>query len=205
MGNLMLEYHRGKIMEKMTKEEWHRRKARYAEYQKEVYSGYPEAEQFKKRKIKCLKVVILLGLFIVLANYAYGVITMEITGFMIVGGFLLALVGYSIPFIFFMASMSANWKISLILYLQAFRQFGSLMESVSQSPQIHSAGSFFSYHALMFQQMPFLTLLALLSWVHACLVLAAAIWLTVPSRNRELAEQTVVLEEQIKNFKPTDF
>ena len=191
-------------MEKVTNEQWKQRKEQYEAYRKEVYGEYPEVEKFVRTKKRGLKFLLLMGLAMTLINAVFAIQMSGMTGMTIVAGGVAALIGFGPAFIFLVASMSSRWRISLVLYLLGFMKLMSLIEEVAKHPEIDSLGMLFKVYGSAFQQMPVMTLIGILSWIYAVLIILMAAWLTLSGRNRELAEQSELLDEKIKNFQPIE-
>ncbi len=161
----------------------------------ELYREHPEAEAFLQSKSRVLKFLLLYCLLLSLGKAV--LVGMN-------GGFVVALavgflVGFGTNAIFLAAGMGPKWKLAFVLYGWAlynlYRSVDSLAgQGIGSVPELAAA------YGTLFATVPAVVVLDLLSWVFLVLVLLTAAWLTLPPRNRRLAEECEALEEQWKAY-----
>lgn len=185
---------------KMTKEQQEQMKAQYKEYEEMIYAGHPEVRKFVKMKKRWLGFLILFGLALAILNNVLTTLIAGSAGMAIVYTIATAVAGFGVTLIFLLASMSPNWRFAFFLFLAGAGRFMSLYESVTKYYGIHSPGEIIEMYAAAFAQLPFLTILEILSWVYGLLLILTAIALAVPGRCRALAIQSEELEGKLKNY-----
>lgn len=164
----------------------------------ELYRDHPEAERFMQRKTRRLK-FLLLYCFVVTLGRA---VLMGMSGE--TGPVLLTaavVMGFGMNAIFLAAGMGFQWKLAFLLYGWAlyglWRLFGLAIH-----PEMGLRALVWVFIVLVtsFDAAPMVAFLYLLTAVFYFLVLAAAMWLTLPPKNRRLAEECEALEEQWKAY-----
>lgn len=175
-------------------------RTQYKEYEETIYAGHPEVKQFVKLKKRWLGFLILLGLALSILNNVLTTLMAGRAGMAVVYTIAAAVAGFGVTLIFLLASMSPNWRFAFFLFLAGAGRFMSLYENVARYYGIHSPGEIIEVYAAAFAQLPFLTILEILSWVYGLLLILTAIALAVPDRSRELAVQSEELEGKIKNY-----
>lgn len=188
-------------MQKPTKEQYAQTKAQYKEYEETVYAGHPEVKKFVKLKRRWIGFLILFGLAISILNAVLATLMSGRAGMVVAYSVVAAVAGFGVTLIFLVVSMGPNWRFAFFLMLSGFGRIMSMYESVTRAYEIHSPGEVIAVYASAFGQMPFLTILEILSWLYGLLLILTAAFLTIPNRSRELAAQSEVLEGKLKNFK----
>ena len=92
---------------------------------------------------------------------------------------------------------------AFLLYILVLKDILSAANVLFTQLGIDSFEKFVRAYIDGFRQYPLAITLDFLSWIYMLLVLAAAIWLTLIPKNRELAKQSETLQMQLKNFTPT--
>lgn len=187
-------------MEKPTKEQYAQTKAQYKEYKESIYADHPEVKKFVGLKRKWIGFLILFGLALSILNAVLATLMSGRAGMALLYSAVAAVAGFGVTFIFLVVSMGPNWRFAFFLFLSGAGRIMSMYESVSGYYGIHSPGEVITVYASAFGQMPFLTILEILSWVYGLLLILTAALLTIPNRSRELAVQSEMLEGKLKNF-----
>jgi len=188
-------------MERATKEQYSQMRAQYKEYEENVYAGHPEVRKFVKLKRKWIGLLILFGLAISILNAVLATLMSGQTGTAVVYSIVAAVAGFGVTFIFLIASMGPNWRFAIFLLLSGFVRIMSMYENVSRYYGVHSPGEVIAVYASAFAQMPFLTILEILSWAYGLLIILTAALLMIPARSRELAMQSEEIEKKLKSFR----
>ncbi len=165
----------------------------------ELYRNHPEAERFMKRKSQRLKFLLLYCLGITLGR----AVLLGIEGE--TGPVLLAaavVVGFGMNAIFLAAGMGFKWKLAFLLYGWGLYSLWRLLSPLIQPGADFLVGLVWAFIvvATSFSAAPAAAVLDLLTVVFFVLVLATAAWLTLPAKNRRLAEEAEALEEQWKAY-----
>lgn len=173
------------------------RKAAYQAYRDSVYADYPQVKQFEDRKRRLLTFLLF---YLILLNLAKAGVYYSMTGgnsliFILVG----VLVGIGPTIIFLLAAMTPKWKISFVLYFPVLQMLLQIFRVLSRGGTreitsfIHAYLNGFSLH-------PFIVGLDVLSWLFILLITGTAVWLTAIPKSRELADQSIHLYEQVKQY-----
>ncbi len=165
----------------------------------ELYRDHPEAERFMKRKSKRLKFLLLYCLGVTLGR----AVLLGIEGE--TGPLLLAaavVMGVGMNAIFLAAGMGFKWKLAFLLYGWALYSLWRLLSPLIQPEADFLVGLTWAFIVVVtsFSAAPAAAVLDLLTVVFYFLVLATAAWLTLPPKNRRLAEECEALEEQWKAY-----
>lgn len=165
----------------------------------ELYRNHPEAERFMRRKTRQLKFLLLYCFVVTLGRAVLLGMSGETGPVLLVAA---VVMGFGMNAIFLAAGMGFKWKLAFLLYGWALYSLWRLF-----SPVIHPEMGIL--RALVwacivlvtsFDAAPAAAVLDLLTVVFYFLVLATAAWLTLPAKNRRLAEECEVLEEQWKAY-----
>lgn len=180
---------------KMSPEEARELQRTYQARRAELYREHPEAEAFQQSKSRVLKFLLLYCLLLslgkaVLMGMNGGLIAALVVGF---------LVGFGMNTIFLAAGMGPKWKLAFVLYGWALYNVYRSVDSLA-GQGITSTSELAAAYRALFAAVPAAAVLDLLSWVFLVLVLLTAAWLTLPPKNRRLAEECEALEEQWKAY-----
>lgn len=172
-------------------------KAAYQSYRDLVYADYPQVKQFENRKRRLLTFLLL---YLILLNLAKAGVYYSMTGgnsliFILVG----VLVGIGPTIIFLLAAMTPKWKISFVLYFPALQLLLQIFSVLSRGGT-REITRFIHAYVNGFSQHPFIIGLDILSWLLILLITGTAIWLTAIPKSRAMANQSIDLYEQVKQY-----
>lgn len=183
-----------------TKEQQAAVKEQFDAHKKTVYANYPETEQFEAIKKKVVIFLIISSFLIIFAKTCFTGINTGASLIALVRPFITA---FGINMIFLLCAMGPKWKMAFWLYFIVLKDIIANAYVLSNQLGIRSLDQFLRTYMNGFKEYPVAVSLDLLSWFYTLLVLAAAIWLTLIPKSRELAKQSEILQEQLKNFNPT--
>jgi len=165
----------------------------------ELYRDHPEAERFMKRKSQRLKFLLLYCFAVTLGRAVLLGTSGEAGPVLLIAA---VVMGFGMNAIFLAAGMGFRWKLAFLLYGWALYRLWRLFSSVLHPEMGILQGLAWAYIVLVtsFAAAPAAAILDLLTVVFYFLVLAAAVWLTLPAKNRRLAEEAEALEEQWKAY-----
>lgn len=189
----------------LTKEQQVLVHAQYKAYRKELYKDYPKVEQFERyKRIWAFILTLLYFITAVLRTFAYGEAegTSGVSMAMVFSIFF-QLCGSLIILGVFLTAMGPKWKLAFLLYFYGIVQLIPNILLILNG-QIGSWEMFRRVYIEGFQYYPVTVIADLLSTVCIVLILLTAVWLTAFKRNRELAQQSDMLNTQLKkDFTPT--
>lgn len=175
------------------KEQYNAAKERYYACKESVYKDYPQVEKFEKTKKRLLKTTLILCLILTLSH----IYTIQNTASYNI--FLVIIMSFlKTDWIFLLAAGVPKWKVALGLYILTFSNISDCISSLT-SNGVTSFEELVRIYSYIFHQFPLVAVSDALAIIYMILVLIFAIWLTVPSKNREMAE----LSEQL-NMKISD-
>ncbi len=171
----------------------------YQARRSELYREHPEAERFMKRKSQRLKFLLLYCLGITLGRAVLLGIEGETGPVLLVAA---VVMGFGMNAIFLAAGMGFKWTLAFLLYGWALYSLWRLLSPLIQPGADFLVGLVWAFIvvATSFSAAPAAAVLDLLTVVFFVLVLATAAWLTLPPKNRRLAEECEALEEQWKAY-----
>ncbi len=165
----------------------------------ELYRDHPEAERFMQRRSRQLKFLLLYCFAVTLGRAVLLGTSGEAGPVLLIAA---VVMGFGMNAIFLAAGMGFKWKLAFLLYGWALYSLWRLFSPVIQPGMGILRGLVWAYIVLVtsFAAAPAAAVLDLLTVVFYFLVLAAAMWLTLPPKNRRLAEEAEALEEQWKAY-----
>lgn len=187
-----------------TKEQQFLAKEQFAAYRKTVYADHPQVERFESVKKKVILFLVLSNFLLIFAKICFAGKTAGISITAFIPAFISAfLTTFGLNAIFLFCAMGPKWTMAFLLYILVLKDILSAANVLFTQLGIDSFEKFVRAYIDGFRQYPLAITLDFLSWIYMLLVLAAAIWLTLIPKNRELAKQSETLQVQLKNFTPT--
>ncbi|MDE7334246.1 MAG: hypothetical protein K2O16_18865 [Lachnospiraceae bacterium] len=174
-------------------------KEQFNAYRKNIYADYPQVDKFETAKRRWIGFMLLAGLLLMAAK---AWVLRESTGASMIAVMFSVLMAFGMYAIFLLCAMGPKWKLSGCLYLLAAKDIVSYVNTLFVQGGIDSWEKFSWVYIEGFLEYPLAVSLDFLSWIYTLLILATAVWLTLVPKNRELAEQSEVLQIQLKKFSP---
>lgn len=175
-------------------------KEQFTAYRKTVYESHPQVSRFETIKKRTILFLLLASFLLLFSKACFAGKTMGISIMAFIPAFITA---FGINAVFLLCAMGPKWKMAFFLYLLVLKDILSSANVLFVQLGIDSFEKFLRAYIDGFQEQPVAISLDFLSWIYTLLVLAAAIWLTLIPKSRELAKQSENLQMQLKNFTPT--
>lgn len=182
-----------------TKEQRALVKEQFQIYRKKIYADHPHVDKFETVKRRWIGGMLLAGLLLMTAK---AFVLRESTGVSVIALIFSVLTAFGLYGIFLLCAMGPKWKMAGFLYLLAAKDIVSYVNILFIQGGIDSWEQFYWIYIDGFREYPVAVGLDFLSWIYTLLILATAIWLTLVPKNRELAEQSEILQTELKKFIP---
>lgn len=167
-------------------------KQRYEMYREEIYQDHPQVRKFETSKKRWIGFLFLYG-FVLTVVKIY--VLREISGVPI--SVLVALVTSLTPILIFLLCALGPWKFALPLYILSALYFIPWIYPFVYGT-ITSLSAFVLATISGFSEYPIQTCVDVCSLLYGILILITAIRLTVLRKNRDLSDQSVKLNSQLK-------
>ncbi len=164
----------------------------YRQYRSSLYDEYPQAARFEQSKRRFAQILMLLCLAVHLSFlYQTGTTSGGVTGYDI----LRTVSAMGTEIIFLLAAMGPRRRMAPLLYLLALYRLAYPAGANQFLPEMITALS-----GTDFGQEPLAAAITVCSLLYGLLILAAAMWLTLPPKNKKLAEELEQLNLKLQQF-----